>query len=333
MAGTFSTSLNIYRSYAFITLIGLLSINIILASIDRFPSAWKFVKNKKLSASKTYSLTQPCNATLKGDGSAEEPQRVAAICKQYKLKPTITREEKRTTVFAERGAGNRLGAYAVHVALLTIFTGGFLTWRFSYTGTMVLTPGRTESSIVGFDFGLSTQTKEFEPLKNDHTLPFAVYCTDIQQTLIHPEGNLSAENTFDWFTRVNIKNGPNPTVGEIHMNKPMDYRGYRFFQSSYQNTANARSITLEIRHPGGQTETVTILKNQQAKLADGTSIKFVNFIGNIATQNGEPPTDYNFPAAVLEVQKPDGTTENVAGLTADGLSKADTKAIGKDTDQ
>src|SRR5258708_4756749 len=84
---------DIYRSYAFITLIGMLSINIILASIDRFPSAWKFVSNKKLSASKTYALTQPLNSTLKGDGSADEPERVAAICKASKLKPIITREE------------------------------------------------------------------------------------------------------------------------------------------------------------------------------------------------------------------------------------------------
>src|SRR5262249_37414032 len=83
---------DIYRSYTFVTLIGLLSINIILASIDRFPSAWKFIRNKKLSASKTHAVTQTFNTTLKADGSAEEPERIAALCKHFKLKPTITRE-------------------------------------------------------------------------------------------------------------------------------------------------------------------------------------------------------------------------------------------------
>src|SRR5882724_4129619 len=281
---------DIYRSYAFITLIGLLSINIILASIDRFPSAWKFVSTKKLSASKTHVLTQTFNSSLKGDGSADEPERVAALCKQFTLKPTITREEKRTTVFAERGAWNRLGAYAVHVALLTIFTGGFLTWRLAYTGSMVLAPGVTENSIVGADFGLSGQTKEFEPQQTKHDLPFNLFCTDIQQTLIHKDGGLGAENTFDWFTRVDFKDGASSTPGEVHMNKPVDYRGYRFFQQSYQNTANARSITIEIQHSDGKPEDVTILKAQTVKLADGTSIMFSRFAGNPKTENGQPPT-------------------------------------------
>jgi cytochrome c biogenesis protein len=302
---------DIYRSYAFITLIGLLSINIILASIDRFPSAWKFISTKKLSASKTHVLTQTFNANLKGDGSADEPERVAALCKQFKLKPTITREEKRTTVFAERGAWNRLGAYAVHVALLTIFTGGFLTWRLAYTGSMVLAPGVTENAITVLDFGLSNQTKEFEPQQSDHKLPFDLACTDIQQTLIHKDGGLGAENTFDWFTRVNFKDGANLTPGEVHMNKPVDYRGYRFFQQSYQNTANARSIKVEIRHADGTSEVVSILKSQTAKLADGTTLKFTNFAGNRKAQKGQPPTDYNDPVALLKVQTPDGKSDDV----------------------
>jgi len=303
---------DIYRSYAFVTLIGLLSINIILASIDRFPSAWKFISTKKLSASKTHALTQTYNSNIKDDGSVGEPERVAAICKQFKLKPTITREEKRTTVFAERGAWNRLGAYAVHVALLTIFTGGFLTWRLAYTGSMVLAPGVTESAITVLDFGLSNQSKEFEPQANEHKLPFDLACTDIQQTLIHKDGGLGAENTFDWFTRVNFKDGANVTSGEVHMNKPVDYRGYRFFQQSYQNTANARSVTIEIRHPDGKSEVVTILKAQTVKLADGTTVKFGNFAGNIkSSSTRQPPTDYNDPAALLKVETPDGKTDDV----------------------
>src|SRR5205807_1137495 len=108
---------------------------------------------------------------------------------------------------AERGSWNRLGAYAVHVALLTIFTGGFLTWRLAYTGSMVVAPGRTESAITVFDFGLNPKGQEFTPLANEHQLPFVVDCTDIQQTLVHKEGGLDAQNTIDWFTRVKIKAG------------------------------------------------------------------------------------------------------------------------------
>src|SRR5581483_11835627 len=222
-------------------------------------------------------------------------------------------------------------AYAVHVALLTIFAGGFLTWRMSYTGAMVLAPGHTENSIEVFDFALNTKTNEFQPIANKQQLPFNIYCSDIQQTLINKDGTLDAQNTFDWFTRVKISDGTHQADGDIHMNHPYDFRGYRFFQQSYQNTANARSVTIEIQHPNAPAEVVTILKNQTAKLADGTLVKFANFAGDLNTKSNEPPTDYNNPAALLNVTSPGGQSKDVVAFAKpdpQGVS-AETKAASK----
>src|ERR1044072_3750342 len=94
------------------------------------------------------------------------------------LKTTVTEKNGKTFVFGERGVFNRLGAYAVHVALLTIFTGGFLTSQFGVTGQMFLQPGGSESTISGIDFDLD-QTKTVTM-----KLPFEVACIDISQTLI-----------------------------------------------------------------------------------------------------------------------------------------------------
>src|SRR5262249_53983830 len=49
---------NIYHACYFDILLGLLSLNIILASIDHFPSAWSFIKRKKLTASPTFAMAQ-----------------------------------------------------------------------------------------------------------------------------------------------------------------------------------------------------------------------------------------------------------------------------------
>src|SRR5688572_6087498 len=49
---------DIYHATYFNLLLLLLSLNIILASIDHFPSAWSFVRRKKLTASPTFAMAQ-----------------------------------------------------------------------------------------------------------------------------------------------------------------------------------------------------------------------------------------------------------------------------------
>ncbi|NBO66052.1 MAG: hypothetical protein EBU88_14625, partial [Acidobacteria bacterium] len=49
---------DIYHAWYFNVLLLLLSLNIILASIDHFPAAWSYVRRKKLTASPTFVMTQ-----------------------------------------------------------------------------------------------------------------------------------------------------------------------------------------------------------------------------------------------------------------------------------
>ncbi|MFN7985212.1 MAG: cytochrome c biogenesis protein ResB [Vicinamibacterales bacterium] len=291
---------DIYKSDVFMALLAVLTLNIILASIDHFPGAWRYITRKKLTATRPYVLHQAQHATVDGDGSADEPSRIAALCAYLGYRPTITHEANRTTIFAERGAWNRLGAYFVHVGLLVIFLAGFLTSRSSQTGSMTLQPGSEATTIQGLLYDLNqVQVGEF-------SLPFTVECTDIQQTLIRPEGSLDASNTVDWFTRIRIED---PATGkelnaDVHMNKPVDYRGYRFFQSSYQNVAKARTVTIQIARDGQQPETVELRLNQPATLADGRTLVFKNFTGNEPDANNA--TDYEKPAAAMQVTAPGG---------------------------
>src|SRR5258708_7790861 len=55
---------DIYHMWYFNLLLLVLSLNLILASIDRFPSAWKYISEKKLEASRAYLLKQERHAQL-----------------------------------------------------------------------------------------------------------------------------------------------------------------------------------------------------------------------------------------------------------------------------
>src|SRR4029453_1683648 len=53
---------DIYRSRGFTLLLAITGLNIILASIDRFPTAWQYIRKPKLTASPKFIAAQMFNA-------------------------------------------------------------------------------------------------------------------------------------------------------------------------------------------------------------------------------------------------------------------------------
>src|SRR5438105_608394 len=140
---------DIYHAWYFNLLLLVLSLNLVLASIDHFPGAWQYVRRPKFDVQPVWLAKQPMSTTLKLKGAERSAvaAQIATAARSVGLKATVTEKGTRTFVFAQRGAWNRLGAYFVHVALLTIFTGGFLTTQFGRTGTMPLRPGDSANQM------------------------------------------------------------------------------------------------------------------------------------------------------------------------------------------
>jgi cytochrome c biogenesis protein len=310
---------DIYHAWYFNLLLLVLSLNIVLASIDRFPKAWTFVSKPKLDASAKWLGGQEQHAELEIAADTREgaTERVVAACKAVGLKPRVTEKNGKTFVFAERGAWNRLGAYAVHVALLTIFTGGFLTAQFDQSGQMAVRPGASSNEISSTDFKLTDGGLRLA--KATLPLPFEVTCTDIQQKLIKLDGPLTQDNTIDWFTKIKIRDGGAEHEAFVHLNNPYDYRGYRFFQQSFINVGRARQITLRLRREADGYETdVTIPRDGSVNLSDGTRVEFVNFQPDFTMAGGQATTatgDYNNPAAILNVSDAGGTQSRAYAFT------------------
>jgi cytochrome c biogenesis protein len=319
---------NIYHAPYFNLLMLLLSLNIILASIDHFPAAWSFITRKKLTASPTFAMAQ------KFKEKVELPQldrrllaeRATAAARKMRFRARVTETDDRTTIFAERGVWNRLGAYAVHVGLLTIFVGYFMTSR-GHTGMMDAVPSKSSNRIVKYVFNVNNATSEHAVSQRELELPFKIVCLDFQQKLIDKNGSLDQTNTLDWITRVRIED---PEIGRntetlVHLNNPLDYRGYRFFQNSYRAPYNARVIKLRVTPlnatiNGGQPQEVTIQRNGEAKLSDGTLLHYGMFnpsftVGGDQQVQMSTADAYENPAALLEYVAPDGKPGKVWALT------------------
>jgi cytochrome c biogenesis protein len=313
---------DIYHVWYFNLLLLLLSLNIILASIDHFPAAWSFIARKKLTASPTFVMAQKFKEQVEMPKQERKQlaEAAAAAARALKFKVRVTEEENRTTLFAERGVWNRMGAYVVHIGLLTIFLGGFLTSR-GYTGMMGVTPGKSNDKMVQNVFNVENASTQFAISRRELVLPFRIEGLDIQQKLIKKEGGIEQTNTLDWITRVRIHDNETgeKTDALIHMNTPFDYRGYRFFQASYTQIGNARTINLKVvANAGGQPQELTIQRNGEAKLADGTRVKYSDFLPHLSVNRegkiGLASGEYQNPAAHLLYITPDGKEGEVWAL-------------------
>lgn len=305
---------DIYHSWYFNALIAALSTNIVLSTVDRLPKVWRYFSRPAVTVPLRWLKEQKDSASFETRSDTNKVvDRVSAAFKKAGFGRTkVTEKNGKTFVFAESGKWNRLGFVAVHIALLTIFTGGFLTAQLSNTGNLPLSPGESSDIILDAAFTLD---KVSEVQKR---LPFEVTFTDMQQKLIRKEGSLAANNTIDWLTWFTIKDEYGTHEGFVQMNRPFDYRGYRFFQASFTPIGRARNITL-LATPvtGGQPEQVLINRNGSASLADGTKIVFSSFRGNyrIGPEDmGEDTSNYENPAAVLEVVPPGGITETAVAF-------------------
>jgi cytochrome c biogenesis protein len=308
---------DIYHVWYFNLLLLILSLNIILASIDHFPAAWSHIRRKKLTASPMFAMAQRFKeqVELPSLERSHLAERAAAAARALKFKVRVTEGDTRTTIFAERGVWNRLGAYAVHIGLLTIFFGGFMTSR-GFTGSMWITPEELSDKIQMNVYNVEHATTEFALSTREVTLPFTLEGIDIVHKPIKKEGSIEPSNTLDWLTRVRIHD---PETGQktdalIHMNKPYDYKGYRFFQNHFYPMGSARSVKVRvIPSGGGAPQEIEIPRNGSAALADGTKVKydyfnpdfFVNNEGAAAVRR-MPATDYANPAAHLLYVKPTG---------------------------
>jgi len=308
---------DIYHAWYFTGLLAITALNIILSSMERFPAAWQYIRNPKLVASTKFINAQ--NFSVKTDFRATPAQlaeRVSSVWRQQGLRPRVSSQEGSTTVFAQRNVWNRMGAYLVHLALLMIFVGGFLTGSYGTGGVIDITPGESANSFHRFD------TAAGEHLGST-SLPFIVDCTDLRQELIRPEGGLDVMNTIDWLSFIRIKDGDREVAGLVHLNSPFDYRGYRFFQSSFQPQGYARQITVTFKMPDGQLRDFTIERNGSVDVEGQGRVSFAGFYPDFTFEGGAAETasgDYNNPVAELEVTPSGGKPRREFAFNAEMLT-------------
>ncbi len=200
---------DLYHAAWFQGLIILLTVNLIVCTIERFPAKWKATLEIKTSISPRF-VTNLSNSEsfYIEDGVEGVKNRVLDILKKkrYKVKEISSGED--VALYASKGKVGRFGSDVVHVALLLIFLGALI------------------SSIWGYrDFTVLYVGDAVKVPKTDFQLKLNKFWVDYYDT-----GQVKQYNSI-----LTVIDGGKEVVKDKHIwvNEPLHYKGITFYQSSY----------------------------------------------------------------------------------------------------
>ena len=207
---------DMYTSWWFLTLLGLLSANLIVCSIDRFPLAWKQVTLDQTSLSKDRLEKMAYTHVIRNASSTLATTLENALKKGgWKIAKKETKDGVITA--AQKYGWSRTGVYIVHASILVIFAGAIVGHFFGFKGS-VLIPETKDTDKV---YASKTQA----PL----ALGFTVRCDKFDIEFY--DNGMPKEYT----SRLTVlENGKEVLVKDIEVNHPLQYRGMTFYQSSYE---------------------------------------------------------------------------------------------------
>lgn len=220
---------DMYHSWWFLLLLGLLAVNIIVCSIDRLSSTWKIIFPAKISFNlsrfarlkekQTFVVSRPA------DRMADGVERFLADRFSH-----VVKEETGTGIalFSEKGRWTRLGVYVVHLSILMLLAGAVIGSIGGFKGFVAIPEGEMVDHVPLGDTGKAVD------------LGFAIRCNRFAVTFYdtgHPK-EFKSNLTL-------IKDGKELLTSDILVNHPLRFNGINIFQSSY-GTSSVKSLEMAV---------------------------------------------------------------------------------------
>ena len=243
---------DVFHAWWFILLLGLLGANITLASIERFPQAWRLYARPHYLADAPFIRALPFQREIPlGPHTPQEAMVLASQRFENLGYPPRRDVLPKGTLYVEKHRVVRLAPYVVHASLLIIFAGAILDGTHGYKGFVSLRPG--------------TSTDVIEPLTQPgarHHLDFTLRC-DAAGMDPYPDGSPRQY----WSQLTVLENGREVEQKKIYVNDPLTYKGVRFFQASLNSMGTVRKLVMEAAWLDNGVE-----KHQSLTLAPGASV-------------------------------------------------------------
>jgi cytochrome c biogenesis protein len=289
---------NLYGSWWFIVLLGMLGLSLIIASLDRGVPLYKALKLQKVTRHDKFLMNQRLFSVSQEADIDEIKYALGSL--RYKVR------EENGNIFAEKGRFSRWGAYVNHVGLIIFLTGAML--RFfpgMYVDEVVWVREGETTSIPG----TKDDSGQYYLRNNDFILEmYDKKEKKFNRALSSVDGEV-AKNYQSNVTLFKSKQGSvigdksqleKIKDGQIRVNEPLKFDSYALYQTDFKlNEFNKMSFNLENKATGKSVGKLTVdLHEPNAKydLGNGYRVELKDYYPNfILNDQDEPATVNNLP--------------------------------------
>ncbi len=226
---SFLNLFDMYRSWWFQLLIILLTVNIVICSLERLPKTWKVVSVKEPPVNPERFRKDPDKMEFQTQRSL---QSLRPMCQQVVSRKfgysKVEDTDKGFVVFGEKGRWTRLGAYIVHISIIFLLIGALVGSLFGFEG------------FVNIPEGESVQRIRLRNTNEVYPLDFEIRC-DRFNVSFYDSGTPKEYRS----SLTILEQGEAVLKKDIIVNDPLRYKGINIFQSSY-GTLPSDSLTLSI---------------------------------------------------------------------------------------
>ncbi len=242
---------DLYHSVWFLLAMGLLTANLVICSVNRFPASWRRFKAEGSADDGLFRDVPPERTAYLKEGRDEAVAKAErALRKRYR---DIRRlETSRGVVLqGQKGRITHLGVYAVHLGVLLIVAGGVAGSLFGFDAYVHIGEGETAVSA------------DLAGGKGQHKLGFGIRC---DRFLIETYENGMPKTYRSDLTF--LKGGQPAFQGALLVNHPLTFEGIRFYQSSYGQSADGKA-RLSFSRKGGDRKDLAVTLGESFDLPEG----------------------------------------------------------------
>ena len=237
----------------------LLTINIVVCSIDRLSATWKiiFVKTPLFNLSRFRSIPQKKVFTGEQRPEALGTIYETAISGQFRY-TRVEKTDNGVCIFAEKWRWTRFGVYIVHFSVILLLLGGLIGSFFGFEGFAIIPEHEKIDSIRLRNTG------------QVRALGFEVLCDDFNISFYDNGAPKEYRSSLTI-----LEHGKPVYKKEVIVNDPLRFKGINIFQSSYGKMPSS-TLQKEKIHEKNPPEIITL--NVVGK-ASGNAYKIKTVIG------------------------------------------------------
>jgi cytochrome c biogenesis protein len=272
---------DVYHSFLYYSLVGLLSLNLVICSVDRFRRSWSQYKAAPFPLpDRLFENTSP-DRILVTDRQQEAclPSIESLLKKKYgRIRKNVMGSG--TIIFVQRARVSIFGVYVVHMSILLMIAGMVVGSVFGFEGYVNIGEGESANA---FD------SKGGEDI---HRLDFSVKCEKF---------------TIEWYENGTpkiyrsdlsfIRNGRVIHRAQLLVNQPVSINGIRFYQSTYGISPDSRVFMVYTKE-GHKSKEMMLRVGDHFELPESNaSVQVLRVVGSLMQMG---------PAVKLGVTSPKG---------------------------